>query len=229
MAARKKSPNDFRPASVAAVDVGHQYLSGGDDTRARLLQAAIEAIDIGGESAVRIRSVADRAGVTEPSIYHFFGGREGLIEAAQAERFRLNLDDLARRFLSRVVRGRTKQDFVDIIRTTLTESFASDRRVARAHRLSVLGAAQSRPALRAKLAQARQLGQQSLVEALEIAVERGWAPEGLNVDVAARWIAGLVSGRAFIEMDGVVEPEDDAAWNDMAIAAIVHAVVAPDR
>src|SRR5258706_1469302 len=51
-----------------------------------LLQATIEAIDVGGEAAVRVQEIADTAGVQIPILYRRFGSREGLIQAAQIER-----------------------------------------------------------------------------------------------------------------------------------------------
>ena len=58
------------------------------DTRAKLLNATIEAIAAGGESSVRVSTVASAVGVREPSVYHFFKNREALVEAAQIERYR---------------------------------------------------------------------------------------------------------------------------------------------
>mgnify|MGYP002737989964 CR=1 FL=1 len=56
--------------------------------RAVILREAIAVITESGEQAIRTKSVASAAGVTEPTLFHYFGSREGLIEEAQAERFR---------------------------------------------------------------------------------------------------------------------------------------------
>jgi AcrR family transcriptional regulator len=68
-------------------------------TADRLLEAAIGAIDTGGEAAVRVQEVADAAGVQIPILYRQFGSRDGLIQAAQVERLSRTLgremDDLA--------------------------------------------------------------------------------------------------------------------------------------
>lgn len=213
----------------SGVDLGKQYLEEGDNTRARLLKATVEAIDIGGEAAVRIRSIADRAGVTEPSIYHFFGSREGLVEAAHAERFRLNLDDMNQRFLKRVLRCQTKEEFSGAIRVTLAETFAGERRFARAQRFSVIGAAMTRPALLEKLVEARRLGEQALVDALTFADERGWVRTGLDMRAATYWLAGIVTGRALLEIDRSVTSDIESEWNDLAIDSVVAMIVAPDR
>ena len=56
-------------------------------TRERILDLTISVINELGEQAVRTGKIAELAEVKEPTIYHHFGNREGLIEAAQAERF----------------------------------------------------------------------------------------------------------------------------------------------
>lgn len=216
-------------AERPGIDVARQNLEGENDTRNRLLQATIEAIDLGGERAVRIRSIADRAGVTEPSIYHFFGSREGLVEVAQAERFRRNLDDMNARFLKRALRCQTRDEYLGAVRVTLTETFATERRTARLHRFTVIGAAVSRPALLEKLVAARAAGEKNLIEAIEFGRERGWVRTDLNPRAFSYWLAGMVTGRALLEIDRSVSPDIESEWNDLAINSVVAMMVAPER
>ncbi|MDH6239286.1 TetR/AcrR family transcriptional regulator [Aurantimicrobium minutum] len=56
-------------------------------TKDRLLAAAVEVIDNSGIKELRIRDIAALAGVKEPSVYHFYGSRDALVEAAQAFRY----------------------------------------------------------------------------------------------------------------------------------------------
>ncbi len=49
-------------------------------TVARILEAAEALIDEGGVEAVTTRAVADRAGVTYPSLYRFFADREEILD-----------------------------------------------------------------------------------------------------------------------------------------------------
>jgi len=50
------------------------------DTRAALLDAAIEVIETSGESGFRIDAVLERVGVASMAIYHHFGSRDDLVE-----------------------------------------------------------------------------------------------------------------------------------------------------
>jgi TetR/AcrR family transcriptional regulator len=60
-------------------------------TRERLLEMAIEMVEARGEAGLRVDEVATLAGVTKPMVYRYFGDREGLVIAVQAERYRRSL------------------------------------------------------------------------------------------------------------------------------------------
>ncbi|GAB08403.1 putative TetR family transcriptional regulator [Gordonia araii NBRC 100433] len=51
------------------------------DTRTRLLDAAAELIAAAPGEEFSLRDVCDRAGVKMPTLYHFFGNKQGLTEA----------------------------------------------------------------------------------------------------------------------------------------------------
>jgi len=54
----------------------------GEDTRRRLIEAAIEAFGTYGYDATSTRRLAEQAGTTLPSIQYYFGSKEGLYRAA---------------------------------------------------------------------------------------------------------------------------------------------------
>jgi AcrR family transcriptional regulator len=52
-----------------------------DGTRERIIAAALELLAEGGEDAVSTRAVSAAAGVQPPTIYRFFGDKQGLLDA----------------------------------------------------------------------------------------------------------------------------------------------------
>lgn len=71
----------------------------GDETRQRLLDAAVEIFGERGFDGVRTRALADAAGVNQAAIPYYFQGKEGLYMAVArqlAERFGAHLVELAR-------------------------------------------------------------------------------------------------------------------------------------
>jgi AcrR family transcriptional regulator len=57
------------------------------ETIAAVLEVTMEVLDAHGEQGVRMEEIQRRSGVSSGSIYHHFGDRDGLIAAAQVERF----------------------------------------------------------------------------------------------------------------------------------------------
>ena len=66
------------------------------DLRRALLAAAVEAIDEVGPTAMSLRDVARRAGVSHAAPAHHFGDKAGLLTALAAEGFRRLADELDR-------------------------------------------------------------------------------------------------------------------------------------
>ncbi len=55
--------------------------AGREQTRQRVIDAAIDLLTSGGRDAVTTRAVADAAGLQPPAIYRLFGDKEGLLDA----------------------------------------------------------------------------------------------------------------------------------------------------
>jgi len=127
-----------------------------------VLHAAIELIEEGGESAVTVRTLEQRSGVSSGSIYHHFGDRDGVIAAAQTERFdQVMRADAA--FAAHHFRSDRREDFLAGLEAMVASVFMAERRRVRRQRLTSIASAQSRPELRARL----QDSFTALVDALE--------------------------------------------------------------
>lgn len=165
-----------------------------------MLEAAIRMIEEGGEQALRTRSVADAVGVTEPSLFHFFGNREGLIEAAQAERFRRSQLEMFVPFRDAIMACRTKREFVQTVKEGLRWTSEPKRIPARQMRVEVLGSSYSRPRLAEHVKAAQRDSLIPLIEALEFAKTKKWIPEHLDTEAVAYWHIGQITGRVFAEL-----------------------------
>jgi TetR/AcrR family transcriptional regulator len=66
------------PPGVAPVELD-------DQTRARLLRAAVNVFDRKGYAAASVREIVEIAGVTKPALYYHFGSKEGLLTTVLAE------------------------------------------------------------------------------------------------------------------------------------------------
>ena len=197
-----------------------------NNTRERLLKAAAATIDKGGEGAVRIRDLTKSCDITAPSIYHFFGSREGLIDAAQAYRFSRGQRQLSDAFASAIHTCKSKTQFVELAHRFLETMFAPDRRVIRNSRLNVLGNAVNRPALSKELALVQDDSNKVVGESLGYAQTKGWVRDDFNTEMFAAWLNGMVNSRRLIEMNGTHPLGDE--WDVIAKRSICMTLGLPE-
>lgn len=189
-----------------------------EPTPVRLLEAAIESIEQGGEASVNLREIASACGVTTPIIYKAFGSREGLVVAAQAERFRRAIAALAEPFALAVESATTAEEFRRVITELLAATHHADRAPYRRVQIAVLGASIDRPALRAAVDVALRSLIDRTASALEVARSRGLVRADAALPELLWWFFGQVQGRLLIEQSGA--PIDVDAWNATSARAV---------
>lgn len=197
--------------SLRITDLEWTAMSDQMGTRERLLEAAISIIEADGEDGLRVDRVAELAGFTKPVVYHHFADREDLVVAALGERYLRSLGYSLEDIKFAAARCRTADQLTQILCQAIKE-FGSRQGIERRRlRIEALGAAVSRPALQASLAEASRRQYAALAEVLEIANEEGW----LRVDVETRdlavWWSGLILSRHLVEIDP--EHFDAAEWD----------------
>ena len=197
-----------------------------NNTRDRLLKATAAAIDKGGEGAVRIRDLTKSCNITAPSIYHFFGSREGLIDAAQAFRFSRGQLQLGNAFASAIHQCKNKTQFVELAHRFLATMFSYERRAIRNVRLNVLGNAVNRPDLSKELAHVQEETNLVVGESMRYAQSKGWVRDDFNGDMFAAWLNGMVNSRRLIEMNGIHPLSDE--WDVIAKRSICMTLGIPE-
>jgi AcrR family transcriptional regulator len=195
-------------------------------TRERLLKATAAAIDKGGEGAVRIRDLTKSCNITAPSIYHFFGSREGLIDAAQAFRFSRGQLQLGNAFASAIHQCKNKTQFVELAHRFLATMFSYERRAIRNVRLNVLGNAVNRSDLSKELAHVQEETNVVVGESMRYAQTKGWVRDDFNGDMFAAWLNGVVNSRRLIEMNGIHPLADE--WDVIAKRSICMTLGIPE-
>jgi AcrR family transcriptional regulator len=188
-------------------------------TRDRLLAGAISLMEEGGEAAVRVESVASLAGVTRPSLYHFFGDRDGLVIAAQGERYRRSLfyQMVDRTELTR--QCQTREEFKSLVHQWLKSLMDADGEHRRAVRTEVLGSSVARPRLRALVREIDTQASRELGVLLHLAKERDWISIPFDLDVAATWWFGMMNGRYMVEGDAPSLFRRE--WDDIATQSVM--------
>lgn len=189
------------------------------DTRSRLIEATIEAINEGGEAAVRVHTVAEVAEVREPSVYHFFKNRKELVEAAQAERYRRGYIEMFNPFRAVVELAETREDFVKAVRQLFAGVYRSERHEARAVRVNVIGSAQKSADLAKVVNEVNLEVATSMGELLGECQKKGWVRSDLDPLMLGIWVMGQINSRNMAEMN---ESQYDLdAWNKIAVESVL--------
>ncbi len=191
-----------------------------DDNRAKILDLAIAAIDASGESAVRVNHICDEAGVTPPVLYYHFGNRDGLVIAAQIERYSRRTEADIAAIARAVARCESSDDLRQALRITWTRSLA-ERSESRWRRTNVLGSAYARPELEAAVADAQDKIIEGLVEILEPCRAKGWLRPEIDLASTIAWHHSLLIGRVHIEHGSRLGNADE--WDRLTLQALQHA------
>jgi AcrR family transcriptional regulator len=189
------------------------------DTRAKLLNATIDAIASGGEGSVRVSSVASEVGVREPSVYHFFKNREALVEAAQIERYRRSYAEMMVPFEAAALMADSWDDFERSVRKIFAAIYTPARAEVRSIRMNVMGAAQTSPTIAAAVNEINLENTESLARVMTFGQEKGWVTKDLDAMALAYWGIGQINGRVMAEMNP--SKVDLDAWTKVSIEAVL--------
>ena len=197
-----------------------------ESTRSRILNSAIEMMDVGGESSVRLSAIAETLSIKEPSIYHHFTNRTELVNAAYIEWYWQCLKtDIPVEAMMAIVDS--KEDYVRVFRKSMEWSYQPERHRARSIRLSVLGAAQRNPELAVAINDINKKFLATIADSVLFAQQKGWLRKDLDPMATAYWLHGQIIGRTVAEMDpGQV---DLAQWDKVSFEAVLSLMLAPEK
>ena len=170
-------------------------------TAQALVDLAIISLESGGESAVRVDAIVKQAGVSITSLYHHFGDRQGLIEAAQAQRFLKVFAENSASMAQVLEQVQSKDELVSVFRDAVLLLQGPRNRALRATRTSILGGALVSESLLNRIS----LIQNGQVKEFATAISRlqdlSVLRNDLSPDAISFWIVGTIYGRILSEID----------------------------
>ena len=195
-------------------------------TEQKILEATIGIINERGEAAVRIVDIQSACDVTAPSIYHFFGNREGLVIEAQTERLLRSFDENDFLIDAVIERVSSLVEAREALHAFLSSIWMPARIPARARRLSAMGAAVGRPALAARFDE--EIRQYVDVRSSKLAPlqERGWILPDADLHAINYLLIGVIFGRVYLEIGGDSGPFP--AWESATERAIAFLLFGPE-
>lgn len=80
-------PNGIMTVYHTKLKNGGKGETGAVDNREKIMQCALDLFYAKGYDAVGVQEIADRAGITKPTLYYYFGSKCGLLETLLAAQF----------------------------------------------------------------------------------------------------------------------------------------------
>ena len=209
------------PSTDESVDV---ECDEGPDTEKLILMAAVALVDEHGEAGLRISDLVEASGRSVGSIYHFFGNREGVVEAVRVYRFHPTWDeDLA---AMKAVNDHVESldQLLDAVEQLQTEYVRTERNDVLWHRVAAIGAAQSRPSLQALLAEKQREQTAAFEEMIRGLQAKGIAGDSIDVHAAAVFLQAFTFGRILSILDGTdsLSPEEWSRTARRAVEAVLR-------
>lgn len=191
----------------------------GHPTAKALMANTIAILETQGEGAIRLPLVLEGTGTSVTSIYHFFGDREGLITAANAERFMRVSPGVVVDYRSATSLAKTSEDFFAFLRLNLSMHALNEEIVRwRWSRIEVLGAAFQRPALLTAVEKSQRKIVDQFASITQEAQDRGFLRDDIEPKSASLWFQGMQMGRVLTEIQPGLDQNNE--WLTLAVEGI---------
>ncbi len=185
-------------------------------TRDRLLAAAVSQLSKGGAEFFNVEDILAESMTSRSSLYHFFGGRDALLHAAEGRLYLNLLMGEGREPLRDAAACKTKQDFREFLIANVVRSVTDPETVtARRSRFSILARSMSRGRPNAGVIESQRLLLDAMTKIVSDARDRGLVRGDLDCEAYACFFHGLTMGRTATEEVFL----DTFRWLDMAVAA----------
>jgi AcrR family transcriptional regulator len=178
---------------------------------ARLLDCAIAAIEQHGESGLRVQEVAQEAGLSVSAIYHRFGSRQGLVEAAQERRFIITWGDTVKRDLTGLEMAITTARDQEHLRSMMSRLGSgvngSERSPGRLRRMTIIGGSVNQPHLRQVIADFYSDFGDRTAELHREAMKRGLIRADFHPEISGAWLHAQLFGRVIGDIGNPIVSE----------------------
>ena len=176
-----------------------------------VLDAVAERLMSGDESLIRIPEICEATGVNYGSVYHHFGSREGVIDAAYDMMFAALAEEgvAALRQINDSV-GSFEEYGTALQGMVVTFASGPERRARRGLRVRVVAASMMRPELKARIGTAQARLTEELMRIVEFGQERDWLRKDMSARSIAVFVQVMLVGRTLDDISA--EPIDDAEW-----------------
>jgi AcrR family transcriptional regulator len=192
-----------------------------------LVEATIAILRERGQAGLRIDDLLEKSGVSRGSLYHHFGSRDGLIDAAKLVEF----TTMANRDLEALGvladRAHSRSELQASLLAVAEAAHGIERRFIRLRRTAIIGASATRPRLAEALAEEQQRVTDRFAGYIGVFQDRGLVRQDLDPNVAAVYLQAIVLGRVLDDISA--RPIDPKAWEAMVANTSVDFLMGPEE
>jgi AcrR family transcriptional regulator len=179
-----------------------------------VLDAVAERLMEGDELLIRIPEICDATGVNYGSVYHHFGSREGVIDAAYDMIFSRLVEEDIHTFRDVNQSVNTLEEYVKVMSPIVARlSSGPERKARRAMRFRIVAAASTRPRLKELIGKSQARLTSDLGDLTTFAQSRNWLRDDVSAKALSVLFQILVFGRALDDVSA--DPVDEADWESM--------------
>lgn len=176
-----------------------------------VLEAVAERLMVGDEMLIRIPEICEATGVNYGSVYHHFGSREGVIDAAYDMIFSRLVEEDLRVFQQVNETVQTFEEYITVMQPIVaTLSSGPERKARRALRMRIVAAASTRPELHKLIGATQARLTEDLRRLTEFAQQRQWVRDDIPAKVLSVLFQILIFGRSLDDVSN--DPIDGAVW-----------------
>lgn len=188
-----------------------------------VIDAVIERLLVSDETLIRIPEICAATGVNYGSVYHHFGSREGVIDAAYVSIFTTLVEEDIALLREIFAATETLEEYVGAVQPVLMRYSSKEERVSRLTlRVRILAACATRPHVRDAISMAQARLTEELLRVVEQGQERGWLRRGLSARAIAVFLESVVFGR--VQDDVSMLPVSDEEWERVVTTVLLDLV-----
>lgn len=197
-----------------------------DDSEQRILLAALELVEQHGEANFRISDLVARSGRSVGSIYHFFGSREGVLEAVWVHQMTpwgvVDTESL----LSLAESVTTVEEFEQAIVAIIRDIHRPERLEGLWSKVEVVAASRRRPALRRVVENTQLQMTEAFTEVVRRLQEKGLLHADVDAWALAVFAQAYTFGRILGQADGTDNYDLDK-WAEVVRRTFFGGLAAP--
>ena len=184
----------------------------------RVLEAAEVEMAEFGYVKFNLYRVIEKSGVARSSVYHHFGGRDGLIAALETSKGMRSLERGLADFNKILDELTSGEEAFALIELGLRMFGSPENRHRRQRRISSLSAAHNASAIRDVLANDQKLGTEVFAQVIENAQKKGLCNPVEPILGLAYLIQSMLVGRILVDI--VDDPALDTQWEEATLATL---------